>query len=203
MLTLLLVVVSFQGDSTPTPTVSLAEAIRQSYRVAPTAVAARGLVGTAASQRRASWAGLLTPVLSVGGDWNSVTPQVFNFNVLQPTGAALGALPLTFHTTDANITASYTLFNGGQNFSRVRAARFSEASAVANEDAVRADTRVGTETAYYTVDADQELLRVAFERVHTVTQELAVARARVAAGAAVETDSLQLVLELTAARISL
>jgi outer membrane protein len=190
------------GDDS-VPSVSLADAVRRSYRVAPGVIAAGGLVGTTAWQKRAAVLALTTPNVSVGGDLYSVTPQVFNFNVLPPTTSGFSALPLTSHTTDANITASYTLFNGGQNLSRIRAARFSQVSAEANSDAVRADTRVGVETAYYTVAADQELLRVATERVQSLTEELALARARVSAGAAVQTDSLQLVLELTTARVSL
>ncbi len=46
-----------------------------------------------------------------------------------------------------------------------------------------------------------ELLRVARERVQRAEQQLAVARARVVSGAAVQTDSLQLRLELTRARV--
>jgi len=68
---------------------------------------------------------------------------------------------------------------------------------------VRADTRVAVETAYYTVTADEELMRVAEERVRTLTQELGLARVRVTSGVAVETDSLQLMLELTTARVNL
>jgi len=49
--------------------------------------------------------------------------------------------------------------------------------------------------------ADAELLRVARERVQRAEQQLAVARARVVSGAAVQTDSLQLRLELTRARV--
>ncbi|HTD62241.1 MAG TPA: TolC family protein, partial [Gemmatimonadaceae bacterium] len=82
-------------------------------------------------------------------------------------------------------------------------AHFAETSAEANRDAVRADTRVAIETAYYTVTADEELMRVAEERVRTLTQELGLARVRVTSGVAVETDSLQLMLELTTAKVGL
>jgi outer membrane protein len=193
------------GGDDSIQTVSLADAVRRSYRVAPNLVAADGLIGTTAWQKRAAILAVTTPAVGVGGDLYSVTPQAFNFNVLPPTASlsALSMLPLTSHITDANVTASYTLFNGGQNLSRIRAARFNQASAEANGDAVRADTRVAVESAYYTVAADQELLRVANERVQSLTEELALARARVNSGAAVQTDSLQLTLELTTARVSL
>jgi len=51
--------------------------------------------------------------------------------------------------------------------------------------------------------ANQELSRVAAERVRRGEEQLSVARARVLAGAAVQSDSLQLVLELTQARLDL
>jgi len=58
-----------------------------------------------------------------------------------------------------------------------------------------------TESEYYAVLADAELVRVARERLQRAEQQLAVARARVVSGAAVQTDSLQLRLELTQARV--
>jgi outer membrane protein len=193
---------SAQQDSVPT--VSLADAVRKAYHVAPQAVAAAGLVGTTTWQTRSALLALATPALSVGGDLYSVTPKVFNFNVLPPTQQALNnALPITSQTADANITASYTFSTGGQTISRLRAAHFAQASAEANRDAVRADTRVAIEAAYYMVTADEELMRVAEERVQTLTQELGLARVRVTSGVAVETDSLQLMLELTTAQVNL
>src|SRR5581483_1358042 len=56
---------------------------------------------------------------------------------------------------------------------------------------------------YYAVLAAAELARVARERVQRAEQQLAVARARVVSGAAVQTDSLQLRLELSQARVAL
>jgi outer membrane protein len=53
------------------------------------------------------------------------------------------------------------------------------------------------------VIAQRELTRVATERVRRANEQLAVARARVIAGAAVQTDSLQLLLEVTQARVAL
>ena len=184
------------------PTISLGDAIRRAYEVSPTAVAARGQVATFGWARRAAIAALVTPSVSVGGNANWLTPQIFNFNVLPP-GKAFTSISPTSQTSDANIQVSYTLFGGGQSLSRVRAARAAEAAAYANGDAVRSFTRLETETAYFAVIADQELLKVADEQVRNVTEEFAISRARVRAGAAVQTDSLQVLLQLTAARVSL
>jgi outer membrane protein len=185
-------------------TVSLADAVRRSYQVAPAAVAAGGEITTTAWQKRSAVLALTTPAVSLGGDLYSNSPKVFNFNVLPPSpGALTGALPITSQTADANISASYTFFTGGQTLSRVRAATFAQAGAEANQDEARAETRVGVETAYYTVTADQELLRVAEEQVETLTEELALSRARVTSGATVQTDSLQLSLQRSTAQINL
>ena len=184
------------------PTISLGDAIRRAYEVSPTAVAARGQVATFGWARRAAIAALVTPSVSVGGDANWLTPQIFNFNVLPP-GKAFTSISPTSQTSDANIQVSYTLFGGGQSLSRVRAARAAEAAAYANDDAVRSSTRLEIETAYFAVIADQELLKVAEEQVRNVTEEFAISRARVRAGAAVQTDSLQVLLQLTTARVSL
>jgi outer membrane protein TolC len=58
-----------------------------------------------------------------------------------------------------------------------------------------------TEATYYDVLRSLELVRVGRERVRRAETQLGVARARVASGAAVQTDSLQLLLELTRARV--
>ena len=208
MLIVFLGVMALQAGSVPAaqpesiPTISLAEAIRCAYDVSPATVAAGGQLGTFTWARRAAIGALYTPSLTVGGNVNSLTPQIVNFNVLPP-GGAFTTLSPTSHTTDANIQISYTLFGGGQSLSRVRAARAAESAARANDDAVHSSTRVEVETAYYTVIADQELLRVAEEQVRILTEQLAISRARVRAGAAVQTDSLQVLLQLTTARVSL
>ena len=184
------------------PTISLGEAIRRAYDVSPSVVAARGQLGTSHWARRAAVGALITPSVSVGGNANSLSPQIVNFNTLPP-GQSFTSLSPTSHTTDANIQLTYTIFGGGQSFSRVRAARAAEDAAHANNDAVRSSSRVETEAAYYAVIADQEFLKVAEEQVRNVTEEFAISRARVLAGAAVQTDSLQLLLQLTTARVAL
>ena len=60
-----------------------------------------------------------------------------------------------------------------------------------------------TESNYYDVLANQELTRLATERLRRATEAFDVARARVLSGAAVQTDSLQLKLELTGAQVDL
>jgi outer membrane protein TolC len=58
-----------------------------------------------------------------------------------------------------------------------------------------------TEADYYSALSDEELARVAGERVRRAEEQLATARARVLSGAATQTDSLQLQLEVNRARV--
>src|SRR5207244_1062112 len=74
-------------------------------------------------------------------------------------------------------------------------------AAAAGELAQRFQTAMATEADYYDVLANQELLRVATERLNRAREQLAVARARVTQGVAVQTDSLQVALEETRAEI--
>src|SRR5699024_9040087 len=62
---------------------------------------------------------------------------------------------------------------------------------------------LGTESLFYDALANDELRRVAEARVARAEEAFGVARARVTSGAAVQSDSLQLLLELTQARTEL
>jgi outer membrane protein TolC len=71
----------------------------------------------------------------------------------------------------------------------------------AGELEARYQTALATEAAYYDVIAQSQLLGVVEGRVRRAREQLEVARARVLSGAAVQTDSLQLLLELTRAEV--
>jgi outer membrane protein TolC len=104
---------------------------------------------------------------------------------------------------DAQLSGSYDLFRGGAKIFGLRQADAELDAAEADELAARFRAALDTESDYYTVLAEHELARVARERVRRADEQLAVARARVLAGAAVQTDSLQLLLELTRAQVEL
>jgi len=71
----------------------------------------------------------------------------------------------------------------------------------ANAERQRFQTAFDTESDFLNVLISRELARVAHSRYERAQEQLTVARARVLSGAAVQTDSLQLVLELTQARV--
>ena len=76
-------------------------------------------------------------------------------------------------------------------------------SAHAGELQARLTTAMNTELDYYGVLSQRALERVAEDQLQRAQQQFAVARARVTSGAAVQTDSLQLALGLTQARVVL
>lgn len=181
-----------QGLSDGAPVVTLAEARRRSASIDPDAVAARGRIGTAAWQRRAAVADMLAPNLTAGGNYTHFSEPFFNFG----TGA------ISPNATSAILQASYTLLGAGK-FGELRNSRASVESAEANETAVRFRTALDTDAAYFAVLADRELARVAADRRLRAEEQFGIARVRVLAGEAISSDSLQLLLEVNRARLTI
>jgi outer membrane protein TolC len=181
-----------RGQDDGAPVVSLAEARRRAASVDPDAVAAHGRIETAAWQRRAALANVLTPNLTAGGNYTHFSDPFFNF----------GTGTISPNATSATLQASYTLLGAGK-FGELRSSRASVQSAEANETVVRFRTALETDAAYYAVLADRELSRVAAERLRRAQEQFGIARARVLAGEAISSDSLQLLLEVNRARLAI
>ena len=173
------------------PVVTLAEARRRSASVDPDAVAAHGRIETAAWQRRAALADVLTPNLTAGGNYTHFSDPFFNF----------GTGTISPNATSATLQASYTLLGAGK-FGELRNSRASVQSAEANETVVRFHTALETDAAYFAVLADRELSRVAADRLRRAQEQFGIARVRVLAGEAISSDSLQLLLEVNRARLA-
>src|SRR5688500_5190905 len=173
------------------PVVSLAEARRRATSVDPSAVAARGQIATAAWERRAAMADVLTPRLTAGGNYTHSPDSVSNF----------GTFGLSRTATSATLQASYTLLGAGK-FGALRSSRASVESAEASETAVRFRTALAADAAYFAVLADRELSRVAADRLRRAEEQFGIARVRVLAGEAIAPDSLQLLLEVNRARLA-
>src|SRR5881275_1001928 len=183
------VVPSLPDDSLPT--VTLAEALRRATGLDPNYVAALGQVDNAQWARRSAFSVFILPSITLNADVARPNPQSINFVTF---------LPVRQQVT-AQMTARYDLFLGGQKLAELSRSGAALEAAHAGELVARFAAAQLTESEYYAVLADAELLRVARERVQRAEQQLAVARARVVSGAAVQTDSLQLRLELTKARV--
>lgn len=175
------------------PRVTLEEALRAAARLDPNYVAALGEVDNAEWSRRAAWSVFVLPSVSIQTSLTKFSNQGFN----------IGTGSLATQIVQGTIDARYDLFQGGAKLFELSRARAEVESARASELEARFNTAVLTESDYYDVLAQKELTRVAAERVRRADEQLAVARARVVSGAAVRTDSLQLLLELTRARVDL
>ena len=175
------------------PTVTLIEALERGTHLDPGYVAALGQVRDAGWQRTAAMLTFIIPSISaqMGGQWYS--REIFN----------IGTGQLATRVVSAQLSGSYDIFRGGGKLFDLqrRSAEFNRAEATELESRYR--TALFIESDYYDVLAQQELARVSAERVRRADEQLAVARARVLTGAAVQTDSLQLLLELTRARVEL
>ncbi len=173
------------------PRVTLAEAIRRSARLDPDYVRALGQIDDAEWGRRAAMLAFFVPAVEVGLDETKYSEAFFN-----PADPANPTSTLVVGRASAN----YEIFSL-RKFAEVSRSRAELANAEAGELEQRFRTALETESSYYDVLVNQELSRVARERVARAREGLTVARARVVSGAAVQTDSLQLVLETTRAEV--
>jgi outer membrane protein len=196
MLALLL---ALQGPAAPAaaavdtlPQVTLREALQRAVQLDPNYVTALGQVDNAVWARRSAFAVFILPSISLATTATRNNPPFFNFGTLRPEKYAV----------QGSITASYDLFLGGQKFAELSRSGAALESAHAGELVQRFTTAFLTESDYYDVLANAELDRVARDRLRRAREQLGVARAKVSSGAAVQTDSLNLRLELTRAQIS-
>jgi outer membrane protein TolC len=175
----------------PIPQITLAEAIRRSTRLDPDYVRALGQIEDAEWGRRAATLAFIIPALEVGLDQTKYSQSFFN--PADPTNP-------TTTLVVGRASANYEVFSV-RKFSDLSRTKAELASADAGELEQRFRAALETESSYYGVLVNQELARVARERAVRAREALGVARARVASGAAVQTDSLQLVLELIRAQV--
>ncbi len=173
--------------------VTLSDALTRAARLDPDYVRALGQVDNAAWARRAAMSAMVLPAISVGTDYTNFSISQFNVGT--------GAQAKTSAT--ARIDARFELFTGFRKVSDLTRTRADLESAQAGEQQQRFLTALLTEADYYAVLSGRELLDVERDRVRRAEEQLVVARARVVSGAAVQTDSLQLLLELSRARIGL
>ena len=179
------------GSADSLPRVTLAEAIRRSAQLDPDYVQALGQIDNAEWGRRAATLAFFVPSLELGLDETKYSQEFFN-----PADPANPTSTLVV----GRVRANYEVFSL-RKFAELGRTRAELSRAEAGELEQRFQAALETESSYYDVLVNQELARVSEERVNRAREGLGVARARVASGAAVQTDSLQLVLELTRAEV--
>lgn len=175
------------------PRISLDEALTRAARVDVGYVQAVGQLSDAEWARRLAFTVFILPSVTVSSDYiNYSTPQ-FNVGTGQQAGRSV----------TARVDARYELFTGGRKLAELSRSRAALDGAQANEVLARYEAAFLTERDYYGVLSAADLLRVMQARLERAEAQLGVARARVASGAAVQSDSLQLLLEVNRARVAL
>ncbi len=175
------------------PQVTLTEALREATRYDPNYVQAAGFVAEATWVRRAAMLVFVLPSITASTDFTGSTTPSFNF----------GTNSLSSTIVTARLDARYELFTGGRKIADYQRATAALQGAVANEAGASFLAAAQTEATFYDVVARKGLVGVAQRRVERAQSQLDISRARVLSGAAVQTDSLQVLLEFTRARVDL
>jgi outer membrane protein TolC len=178
------------GDTIPTLT--LADALARSVGLNPNYVAALGRVGEAQWARTAAKVAFFVPSAQASLDYTKYSQAFFN----------IGTFNQSSTSSTFNLSGSYDIFSARKFTDLSRTAAELE-GATATEAKTRYAAALLTESAYYDVLAGQELNRAAEQRATRAEEALRVARARVASGAAVQSDSLSVRLELARAQVAL
>lgn len=188
---LLLVAAVTSGDSMPR--VTLAQAIERATRLDPNYVRALGQVSSAEWARKSARSAFVLPSLTLASDYTGYSTEIFNIGT--------GQRAKTIVTARAD--ARYELFTGGRKLAEMRRVNAELDAARASELQVQFLSALNTESDYYAVLGGRELLDVARDRLKRAQEQLVVARARVVSGAVVQTDSLQILLEVNRAQVAL
>ncbi len=183
-------VTALPSDSVPT--ITLAEALERSVKLDPLYVRSLGAVAEADWSRKAARLAFIAPSIGASLDYTKYSKAFFN----------IGTFNQSSTSSTFRLGATYEIFSARKFTDLARTAAELEA-ATSTEAQQRYAAALLTESAYYGVLSDAEFTRVARERAARAEDQLAVARARVGTGAAVQSDSLTVVLEVVRARVNL
>ncbi len=180
-------------SATSLEVVTLDDAIRRATAFDPEYIRALGRIDNAKWARTAAITQFVLPSIQANGSFTRFTSEFFNIGTAEPAS----------QIAQAQLQGTLTLFRGGGRIAELNQAGAERDASVAGEVRALYQTALDTETDYYAVLAGRELLTVAQERVRRAEEQFSIARTRVISGAAVQTDSLRLLLELTRARVEL
>ncbi len=172
------------------PVITLREALAQAVRLDPAYVQALGQLEDAEWGRKVARLVFFLPTVNVATDYQELSTSQFNIGTGRPATAS-GRF---------SIDARYELFTGGRKLANARAASAELEAAEAGELGQRFTTAMLVERDYYDVLVARELRGVARDRLARAEEQLVTARARVAGGATVQSDSLQVLLEVQRSR---
>ena len=173
------------------PVVTLREALQQAVQLDPDYVQSLGFLHNAESARRTALLVFVLPTVTASADYSQLSTKQFNIG----TGSAANA------TARASIDARYELFTGGRKLADAKRTAADLESTQAGELGARFAAALEVERDYYTVLGSRELDDVARQRLTRAREALVTARARVVSGATVQSDSLQVLLEVQRAEV--
>ncbi len=168
------------------PVVTLAEALDRAVHLDPAYVQALTQVNNAEAARKTARLAFLLPTVNASTSFTKLSTQQFNLGTGQPASAS----------ATASLDARYELFNGGRNIAEAKRSAAALEAARAGEVSARFMIAAQVERAYYDVLGARELLEVGRQRLARAQEQLVTARARVVSGATVQSDSLQVLLEV-------
>lgn len=168
------------------PVITLDEALEQSVRLDPDYVRAVGQLDNAEWGRRAAMLVFLVPSITATADYSEFSSSQFNVGI----GSAASA------SGRFSLDARYEIFAGGRKLAGARQAAAELELADAGELGGRFLAALETERDFYAVLGARELLDVARQRQARAREQFTLARARVQGGATVQSDSLQILLEV-------
>ena len=174
------------------PKITLAEALKRAVGVDPDFIRTAGQVDVAEWGRRAAVLAFIMPALNIGMDATRYSDPFFNIGIGQPTT----------NSVNFRANAAYEVLSV-RKFSDVAQRKAELQASAATNEQQRLQLAFDVENDFYDVLANQALLRVAQNRAERAQEQMDVARARVLSGAAVQTDSLQLEVETTQAKLEL
>lgn len=177
--------------------ITLAEALRRSQAVSPTVVQAEGSLRSAELSVRSSyWQYIPTITFPIAADLQMSSGR----SRLDPVTGEVISGNTTIPSYSIGAQANYTLFDGFGRSHDLHAAQAREVAADANLVSARFQNTLQVTNAFFDALSALELLRVNEAAVDRAQQQLAVASARMQAGAGQRTDSLTALVQLGQAR---
>ncbi len=183
---------SGEAQARPEPSVTMAEAVERALQVSPLMVQRQGAVQTAESAERVALGDFIPSLsMSTGGSYSSST----RFNPTTNTTVSGSA-----ESYNARLSSSVELFSGGRRFAQMRQTRAQTETAEAAVVEQRFNVALLAKQSFFNVLRQDDLVRVAEERIARAERGLDAAVRRLQVGSATLSDSLRARFELTQAR---
>ncbi len=181
-----------QGGARPIP---LGEAIRLAQLNSPSTVSARGQVRSSDAAVRTAYSAYI-PTLSMSAGASSSRGQN-----LQPNGRLVDVVtPWSFNR---GVNTNLEIFDAGRRLFNLRSAQADQDAAEASERLSNYRVALDVSQQYFNILAARESRAAAEAQFAQADQQLKVASARVAAGAATKSDSLRSVIAVGNAQLAI